>query len=133
MLTDVRDTREIEGRYRVFEAAAAIFCGALVAINAAGKAVPAGSSGALKVVGRAEHNAAAGEAIETAVGVFCYGNGSGGALLTAADVGGPAYVVDDETVGKTGTVIAGTVFQVDDDGVWVDLKAGLITVTQAAG
>lgn len=41
MLTDVRDTREIEGRYRVFEAAAAIFCGALVAINAAGKAVPA--------------------------------------------------------------------------------------------
>lgn len=114
MLTDVRDTREIEGRYRVFEAAAAIFCGALVAINAAGKAVPAGSSGALKVVGRAEHSAAAGEAVETAVG-------------------GPAYVVDDETVGKTGTVVAGTVFQVDDDGVWVDLKAGLITVTQAAG
>ena len=42
-------------------------------------------------------------------------------------------MVDDETVGKTGTVVAGTVFQVDDDGVWVDLKAGLITVTQAAG
>lgn len=133
MLTDVRDTREIEGRYRVFEAAAAIFCGALVAIDAAGKAVPAGSPGALKVVGRAEHSAAAGEAVETAVGVFCYGNGTGDASLAAADVGGPAYVVDDETVGKTGTVIAGTVFQVDDDGVWVDLKAGLITVTQAAG
>lgn len=133
MLTDVRDTREIEGRYRVFVASAQIFCGALVAINADGKAVPAGSSGALKVVGRAEHNAAAGETIQTAAGVFCYGNGTGGALLTAADVGGPAYVVDDETVGKTGTVIAGIVFQVDDDGVWIDLKAGTITITQAAG
>ena len=58
-----------------------------------------------------------------ALGVFRVDNGSGAAELPRADIGATAYVVDDQTVGATGTCVAGPVFDVDDAGVWVRIGA----------
>lgn len=126
MLSDVRDTPEVIGRSRRFEAAATIFCGALVAINAAGKAVPAGTAGSVRVVGRAVDSVAAGESLEVDRGVFRYDNGAAAAALAAADIGAECKAFDDATVGKigaeeTGALVAGTVFNIDESGVWVDV------------
>lgn len=59
-------------------------------------------------------------------GVFPFANKSTD-LVTAADVGKPCYICDDDTVSRTdagGTLsVAGTVRRVDSDGVWVELSA----------
>ena len=46
--------------------------------------------------------------------------------ITLADVGSDCYIVDDQTVAKTNGTntrsVAGKVFDVDADGVWVDFR-----------
>ena len=47
-------------------------------------------------------------------------------LITTADIGADCYVVDDQTVAKTNgggqRSVAGKIFDVDAQGVWVDLR-----------
>lgn len=54
-------------------------------------------------------------------GVFCYQNSAEDAL-DRKDIGKDCFVVDSTTVAKTGTVKAGSVFDVDDAGVWVEFR-----------
>ena len=123
-LTANRDTREIVGALvsLTVKAATTIYAGALVAVDATGYAVPASDTAGLKVLGRAEHGAAAGEPLLVKRGTFLFGNKSGD-LLTAAHIGGYCYVADDETVQATANnnaIIAGVVRGVVTDGVYVD-------------
>jgi hypothetical protein len=147
-LTNSRNTPEMAdgGRMRVYpvEANTNVYLGGMVALNAAGNAVPASATttvaNALKVVGRAEYvkngipgqnatnnpGAAGAISITARKGVFLYAtDGSVG----AAQVGLVCFALDDNTVVATdrsgGAVqqyaAAGVVVAIDPSGqVWVD-------------
>ena len=113
-------------------AGARIYGGALVAINAAGFAVPGSTATGLIGAGvaeqRADNTGAAAGAIRVRLNRLphCFGNGESADAITLADVGSDCYIVDDQTVAKTngsGTRSrAGRVFDVDSEGVWVDFR-----------
>lgn len=134
MLSDVRNTPRKEGLIRRFTAAGTIYTGGLVALNAAGAALAAGTTGALVVVGVAQGSAESGEVIEVRRGVFAFDNATGGTAVTAAHVGSVCYVSDDATVQVVAdedvdsSVVAGLVYAIDDYGVWVDVGADTLTV-----
>ena len=147
-LTNARNTPEMAdgGRMRVYpvEANTNVYLGGIVALNAAGNAVPASATttvaNALKVVGRAEYvkNGIPGQnainnpgtagaiAITARKGVFLYAtDGSVG----AAQVGLVCFALDDNAVTATDRsgggvqqyAAAGTVVAIDPSGqVWVD-------------
>lgn len=106
-----------------------LFGGALCALTAAGLATPGAVSTTLKGVGRVkdEANNTGGAAsainVEVEKGVFRFKNSSAADLITRADIGNNAFIVDDEIVAKTnggGTrSIAGQIFDVDAQGVWI--------------
>jgi hypothetical protein len=109
-----------------------IYGGGMVAINADGRAVPASNAANLTVVGvsddRFDNKGGAAGAINAIWqhGIFKFKN-DGTLPVTAAMVGQKCYVQDDETVraidageGATNPV-AGTVCQLDADGVWVEI------------
>lgn len=93
------------------EASTSIFAGAMVAINAAGNAVPASASSALKVVGRCERQAlnlssngspgatGAAGSIQVLVrqGAFFY-NVNADSTITAANFGANLFASDDNTL-----------------------------------
>jgi len=123
-LTASRDTREIVGSLLqlTVKDAKTIYAGALVAVDATGYALPAADAANLRVLGRAEHSAAAGEKVVIKRGIFLFDNNSGDAV-DAADIGGYCYVADDQTVQATANinaVVAGLVRGVTADGVYVD-------------
>ena len=123
-LTKDRPTPEREGRLVAdpLAAAAVIYAGALYVLDSAGAAAAATAAATtpVRAVATARASAAAGDSrVEGALGVFRFDNGSGAAELTRADIGGDAFVVDDQTVAKTGTAKAGVVVDVDEAGVWV--------------
>jgi hypothetical protein len=104
------------------ETATTIYAGTLVATNAAGNAVPATASAALKVWGRAEAQvantgAAGAKTINVKPGVFAFNNSTGADLIAAANVGSFCYAADDNTVALTdraGTLaLAGVIFPFD--------------------
>lgn len=134
MLSDVRNTPRKEGLIRRFTAAATIYTGALVALDASGNALPAGSTGALTVVGVAQASAISSETVDVRRGVFAFENATGGTAVTAAHVGLACYVYDDATVQVVdaedidSSVVAGLVYAIDDYGVWVDVGADTLTV-----
>ena len=109
-----------------------IFDGSLVAINAAGLAVPGSTAVGLKGAGVAEYRAdnrnGAASAIRVRLNRMPHqlGNSAAADAITLADLGSTCYIVDDQTVAKTdggGTRSpAGKVFDVDADGVWVDFR-----------
>lgn len=109
---------------------ARIFLGAIVQINAAGFAVPGAATAANVAIGRAEaaadNTGGANGAITVDVrrGVFRFANSAAGDLIARTEIGKPCYVVDDQTVAKTNNAgarpIAGTVYDVDANGVWVE-------------
>jgi hypothetical protein len=148
-LTNARNTPEMAdgGRMRVYpvEANTNIYLGGIVALNAAGNAVPASATttvaNALRIVGRAEYvtNAVPGQnainnpgpagaiSITARKGVFLYASdGSVG----AAQVGLVCFALDDNNVTAadraSGASVqqyaaAGTVVAIDPSGqVWVD-------------
>lgn len=129
-----RNTPRREGEKRVVPVAAAtlIYAGALVAINATGNAVPFSTATTLKAAGRAERRAdnsagLAGEiSVEASAGIFLFANSASADLITRADIGADCYGVDDQTVAKTSATntrsIAGKVFDVDAQGVWVKIS-----------
>lgn len=117
---------------RVFDVAAGavIYQGALTVLNA-GDAEPGSTATGLVAVGRAEEQvdntggAAGDKTVKVSRGVFRFNNSSGGDEVVDADIGSDCYIVDDETVAKTdGTStrsVAGTVYAVDAQGVWVEI------------
>lgn len=106
-----------------------IYGGSLVAVNAAGYAVPASDSKALRVVGVAVDkvvNAGANGAVSVAVtqGVFRFVNSTSTDAITIAEKGSACFAVDDQTVAKTPSAdnsrpVAGLVEDVTTDGVFV--------------
>ncbi|MCF1449986.1 hypothetical protein FS815_24660 [Agrobacterium vitis] len=129
-LTADRNTaqRSADNRNFPVKAATTIFAGAMAAVDATGMLVPAGATAALKVVGRNERqvvNAGADGSVRADVktGVFRFANSASTDAITLADIGSNCYAVDDQTVAKTSNSsarpVAGTIFDVDDQGVWV--------------
>lgn len=138
-LSKNRKTSERVPVLRQFETAAKIYTGALVALNSAGKAVPASDTAGLTVIGRAELTAESGKMVTVKTGCFRFDNSTSTAEIKATEIGKVCYVTDDQTVSKTGgtnNIVAGLVFDVDKKGVWVLAGAQPVTVNitqQAAG
>lgn len=109
-------------------AATKIQAGALVCANASGYAVNGTAIAGLTALGRAEQTidnsagAAGDERIDVCPGIFRWNNASSGDAVTLADLGRHAWIVDNQTVGRTPSANrspAGVVVDVDGDGVWV--------------
>ena len=106
-----------------------IYAGAMVALNASGYAVPASTATTLKVIGRAEQTvdnsggAAGDKRVSVATGIFQFANSASADLIAVTDVHADCYAVDDQTVAKTSGTnprsVAGKIFDVDAQGVWV--------------
>lgn len=130
-LTKNRNTPERSADLRQFEAAATIFAGSLVALNASGKAVPASDAAGLQVVGIAQGRASSGGIVTVKNGCFRLGNGPEGKALALADIGSPCYVLDDQTVGasSTASIPAGILYDIEPKGVWV--LVGTVPTTKA--
>ena len=131
-LTEARDTREIAAggvhytREFTVATGSTVYAGAITAINSSGKAIPATSSGAITVVGRAENTAAAGETVKTRSGMYLYNPVSSGAI-SVTDVNKKCYVADDQTVTLTSgssAVVAGVVRDVTAGGVVTEIGNG---------
>ena len=133
-LTAPRDTNEIaSGATSIVlpvKGETTIFQGSIVAIDEDGYAVPGSKAEGLKAAGRAEETVENGGTdgelvVRVKRGVFVFENASGG-KITAADVLGPCYIEDDQTVTKTaeGASVAGLVVRVDDEGVAVEMGFG---------
>lgn len=113
------------------KAATTIHQGGMVQIDAAGYAVPASATAANVTVGRAEasanNSAGANGAISVKVrsGVFRFANSAAGDLIARTEIGKAIFVVDDQTLAKTDNAAArpkaGTCFDVDAQGVWVEI------------
>lgn len=111
---------------------ARIFAGALVAINAAGLAVPGATSttlaGAGAALAPADNTLGAAGALRVRVDKrpARFANSAAADAITLADLGKDCFIVDDQTVAKTSGANtrsrAGKVFDVDADGVWVDFR-----------
>lgn len=111
-------------------AAAKIFTGSIVMLNAAGDAVPASAASELTIAGVAQEQGdnsggAAGDlTVKVRKGAFRFENGD---AIVAADVGEMAYADDDQTVFKAaaGRSPVGLIIEVDSDGVWVHIPPRL--------
>lgn len=100
-----------------------IYGGSLV-VRDAGYVAPGRTATGLVALGRAKATvdntggSAGAYPVEVEPGIFKWANGDS---IVQADVGAPAYIVDDQTVSKasSGKSLAGTIMGVDSDGVWV--------------
>jgi hypothetical protein len=116
--------------------AAAVLCyaGGLAVLDASGNVKPGVTATGLRGLGRFKDTAdnslgiAAAINADVEIGVFQYGNSAAGDAIAQAHIGRDCYVVDDQTVALTdgaGTRSkAGTVADVDANGVWVDFTTG---------
>lgn len=104
-----------------------VHAGTLVALLLAnGNAVPAGTAGSGDAVGVAQGSVVGNgsDPVETwRAHAFQFDNSAGPDAIGRADIGGSAYVVDDQTVAKTdddgARKLAGKIIDVDAVGVWV--------------
>jgi hypothetical protein len=126
--TQARMTDERSGDVRSIpvKAGVTIYQGSMVAILA-GVAIAAIESAAINCLGRAESTVTGGAAdgdvrIAVKAGVFQFANDAGDPIA-ASDIGANCYAADDQTVSKTDNAgarsVAGSIFDVDADGVWV--------------
>jgi len=118
-------TRVGEGRrFRDPVAATArIFSGALIALNATGFAIPAiPTATRMRGVALAEADNTLGANGDSFVdidrGPFLIANDG---TINRTHIGGNVYVVDDNTVGAAGTLVAGKCLDVAPDGVTVEI------------
>lgn len=125
LLKNTPRTRVGEGRRFVDPVAAAtrIFTGAMVALNAAGNAIPAIPTGTrMRGVAMDEADNSTGAIGDTKVttdrGPFLVAN-NGTVLRT--HIGGNVYVLDDATVAAAGTLVAGKCLDVTPEGVVVEI------------
>ena len=127
-LTGPRNTPERSATTRTVPAAAGhvFHPGAIGAIDTStGYAVRATNASGLRGLGRVErHVDTTGlndgdRHVAMVAGTFRYaGDGS----IDRTQIGQPASIVDDQTVGTGGSATAGTIFDVDDVGVWVTFE-----------
>lgn len=104
-------------------AATRIFAGAMVALNAAGNAIPAiPTATRMRGVALAEADNSAGAigavSVEIERGPFLVANNGS---VTRTHIGGTVFVVDDNTVGAAGTLVAGKCLDVTPEGVVVEI------------
>lgn len=129
-LTSARNTPSRRGAITAVPLAAAttVYQGGIACRNAAGYGTPGATATTLKAVGiwrqTVTNAGAAGAAFaEAERGCFRFDNLPGDAI-TIADIGGTAYIVDDQTVARTNGTntrsVAGIIRDVDATGVWVD-------------
>ena len=123
-LTSDRDTVRRNGDEFEFEAASTVYAGSMVCLNGDGKLVPASiTAGLSPVVGVAQRQGKAGEKMSVRRGVFAFEAASGDAP-TPAQIGATCWAADDCTVQKNTAAnapVAGIVFDVTDEGVWVKI------------
>lgn len=110
-------------------AATRILAGTIVCLSAAGYAVPGTTATTLVADGRAEDTvdnltgAAGDQKVLVRKGTFRFANSASTDLIGRTEIGKTVYLVDNQTVAKTdggGTrSVAGKVFNVDAQGVWV--------------
>lgn len=132
-LTADRNTLTKDGRLRSLPVAAGkvIWAGALVVENATGFIEPATTATGKVAAGRAEQwvdntgGADGAVSVRVARGIFAFANSAGGDAIARTEIGKTVYMVDDQTVAKTDATgtrsAAGRVFDVDADGVWVEI------------
>lgn len=118
-------TRVGEGRRFVdpVAAGAVIYRGSMVALNAAGDAIPAIPTGTVmrgvSLVEADNSTGAAGDvSVETDRGPYLVANNGS---IDRTDIGTDVYVVDDNTVGAAGTLVAGKCLDVLPEGVVVEI------------
>lgn len=125
-------------------AATRVFAGSIVAIDAAGNAVPAGTPSAQRVVGVAlthvdNRDGEDGDrTVLVARGVYAFNVADGMPDFDGSSIGSPAYAVDDESVtagfgegAPLNTLVAGVIVDIDDEGVWIDFAAGTFAAAEA--
>lgn len=118
-----------------FPAAAAetIFQGSLVAFDSTAGVISGITSLTVRGLGRAEFdvdNSGGAKGDKTVVvrtGIFAFATATGGGDdIAADDIGKVCYIVDDQTVALTNGAatrsVAGTIADVDSDGVWVSFN-----------
>ena len=139
-LTQARNTAELHvgAIHYNFEREVAsdstVYAGGIAAQNSSGKAVSASDTANLVVLGRAERTVGTGENVLIRTGVFLFDNGTSSEELTAADIGGAAFIVDDHTVGKVGGtnhIPAGIVVDVTAEGVAVEITPNAVAAAKA--
>ncbi|MCD0281308.1 hypothetical protein JWH04_20590 [Xanthomonas melonis] len=104
-----------------------IYAGTLIALlTAGGNAVPGGTAASGSAVGVAEETVVGNgtNRVEATRGsAFQFANSAAADLITRADIGNTAFIVDDQTVAKTDNSAArkaaGKIIDVDAGGVWV--------------
>lgn len=123
-LTADFDSPRVEGRFRSLPVAAGvkIYAGALVVMSG-GYAQPGTTAVGLISVGRAhaqvDNTGGAAGALNVRVerGAFGWNSAAGADLISEANIGAPAYIVDDNTVALTNggntRSLAGTIFDID--------------------
>ncbi len=132
-LTQDRNTLRRDGhQVALFVAdATLIHAGAIVCVDANGMAVPGATSATLRAVGvaerRADNLASTGDVrVSCRKGPHKFANSAAADAVDTSDIGADCYIVDDQTVAKTNGTgtrsVAGKVFDVDADGVWVDFR-----------
>lgn len=132
-LTADRDTKERSGRKLSLPVAASVTCyaGGLAARDGNGRATPGATATTLRGIGRFAERVTCGTVagavnVEIEKGIFRFANSTSTDAITTADIGSDCYIVDDQTVAKTNgsntRSVAGKVFDVDSQGVWVDLR-----------
>lgn len=107
-----------------------LYVGALVCTNASGFVVAGSAATTLKALGvlgvqphlrpassYTNSGANGAQELQVLLGAFKFNNDAGDPL-SAANIGGPCYITDDETVSATATgkSLAGTFWGLDDDG-----------------
>lgn len=122
---EIKSPRFLAGKFTVLNDAV-LFAGAMLALDYADEIQPAADTAGLRVIGRCPlgmDNAADGLTSQVEQGLFQYANSATYPVPRSA-IGQVCYVEDDATVGgfSTNLVPAGIVYDVDDDGVWVDQR-----------
>lgn len=130
-LTKDRSTPTRKGQDFALAAAASktFYAGALVCVSTAtGYATPGATATTLRALGRVKKQLVTSavdgaDAVEYERGCFRFANLAAD-LITRADIGATAYVVDDQTVARTNGTntrsAAGIIRDVDDLGVWIE-------------
>lgn len=126
-----RNTLQREGDLRSLPLKAGVTAlPGILMMAVAGVARPGAASASAVALGRceafAEGGASDGEAkVQVRTGTFCWKN-SATDPVTLADIGKPVFIEDDRTVAKTSATNtlspAGTLFDVDAEGVWVTTR-----------
>lgn len=122
-LTGRRITKSRDSKQFVFLTAAnaSVYAGAMLCLDASGKAVPASAiAGLTPVVGVAQYPATGGSQVEVQRGCFAMDVKSSDAP-TRANIGSVVYAADDHTVMLTqgSAPKAGVLMDINDDGAWV--------------